>query len=129
MKEIQRIIRQLGEEDGFDTVVLTDESGLPLASTQDFEEAEALAAIIGQIQRFSVRALERWKLGKTSEILLISEDAKRGILCRQFEAGEHKLALAVVIRPDHVYWKATTKAIQEIKQSWRLRASDAIEGV
>lgn len=119
MKAIQQIVLDLSREEGFGTVVLTDASGLPLAISENREEAEALAAVVADILRSSSGIGRRLGWGDMSEIMLLSNDAQRGVLCRRFQAGEQDLVLALFIQPQHIYWKATTRAINKIKQAWR----------
>ncbi|HDQ34985.1 MAG TPA: hypothetical protein ENN14_01580 [Chloroflexi bacterium] len=116
MKEVQRIIRELGASEGFSTVVLTDASGLPMATSEDFEAAQALAAIVAEVLRVAQRAGERLDMTDLTEIMLLSQDAQRGVLYRQFQAGERHLVLAMVIQPNHAYWQATSQIIQQIQQ-------------
>lgn len=118
MKAIQQIVLELSRQAGFGTVVLTDASGLPLAISENREEAEALAAVVADILRSSSGIGRRLGWGDMSEIMLLSNDAARGVLCRRFQAGEQDLVLALFIQPQHIYWKATTKAINQIKQVW-----------
>lgn len=116
MKEVQRLIRELGQTKGFSTVVLTDASGLPMATSEDFEPAQALAAIVAEVLRVAQRAGERLGMTDLTEIMLLSQDAQRGVLYRQFEAGGRRLVLAMVIQPNHAYWPTTSRVIREIQQ-------------
>jgi len=118
VKAIQQIITDLSQQEGFGTVVLTDDSGLPLAISANREEAEALAAVVTDILRSSAGIGRRLGWGEMNEIMLLSDDAQRGVLCRRFRSGEQNLVLALFIQPQYVYWKATTQAIQKIKQAW-----------
>lgn len=118
MKAIQQIVTELSQQEGFGTVVLTDPSGLPLAISENRQEAEALAAVVADILRSSSGISRRLGWGDMNEIMLLSNDAQRGVLCRRFQAGEQDLVLAFFIQPQHVYWQATTQAIQKIKQAW-----------
>ena len=118
MKAIQQIITDLSQQEGFGTVVLTDASGLPLAISANREEAEALAAVVTDILRSSAGIGRLLGWGEMNEIMLLSDDAQRGVLCRRFQSGEQSLVLALFIQPQYVYWKATTQAIQKIKQAW-----------
>ncbi|HOU12855.1 MAG TPA: roadblock/LC7 domain-containing protein [Anaerolineae bacterium] len=119
MKAIQQIVLELSRQEGFGTVVLTDATGLPLAISENREEAEALAAVVADILRSSSGISRRLEWGEMSEIMLLAHDAQRGVLCRRFRAGEQDLVLALFIQPQHVYWQATGQAIQKIQQTWR----------
>lgn len=118
MKAIQQIVLELSREEGFGTVVLTDATGLPLAISENRAEAEALAAVVADILRSSAGIGRRLGWGDMSEIMLLSNDAQRGVLCRRFQAGKQDLVLALFIQPQYVYWKTTTQAINKIKQAW-----------
>ncbi len=118
MKAIQQIVLELSQQAGFGTVVLTDASGLPLAISENREEAETLAAVVADILRSSSGIGHRLGWGEMSEIMLLSNDAQRGVLCRRFQAGEQDLVLALFMQPQYIYWQATTGAIQRIKQAW-----------
>lgn len=119
MKAIQQIIEALGREEGFSTVVLTNASGLTLATSEASPEAEALAAIVADILRAASGISERLHWTTMSEIMLLAEDSQRGLLCRRFTAGGRELVLAVFIRPHHAYWQATTRAIRDIQAIWQ----------
>jgi len=118
VKAIQQIVSELSQKEGFGTVVLTDASGLPLAISENREEAEALAAVVADILRSSSGISRRLRWGEMNEIMLLSNDAQRGVLCRRFRVGEQDLVLALFIQPQHIYWPATKQAIQKIKQAW-----------
>ncbi len=118
MKAIQQIIENLSHEDGFGTVVLTNASGLPLATSENRAEAEALAAVVADVLRASAGISVRLGWGPMSEVMLLSEDAQRGVLCRTFQAGASELVLAFFILPQHTYWRATTQAIRDIQKAW-----------
>jgi predicted regulator of Ras-like GTPase activity (Roadblock/LC7/MglB family) len=118
MKSIQQIILDLSESEGFSTVVLTNTSGLPLATSPDVDEAHALAAVVAEMPRISTQATQRLGLGENPEVLFLSTDAQRGLLCRQFSAGGKELILALMIRPQHAYWQATSQAIRKIQAVW-----------
>ncbi len=119
MKAIQQIVLELSQQEGFGTVVLTDATGLPLAISENREEAEALAAVVADILRSSSGISRRLEWGDMSEIMLLSHDAQRGVLCRRFRAGAQDLVLALFIQPQHAYWPATGQAIHKIRQAWR----------
>ncbi|HRU95004.1 MAG TPA: roadblock/LC7 domain-containing protein [Anaerolineae bacterium] len=116
MKEVQHLISQLGQQPGFSTVVLTDASGLSMATAGDLQTAQALAAIVAEVLRVIRRADERLEMSHLSEVMLLSQDAQQGVLYRQFEAGGRSLVLAMVIEPHHTYWSATSQVIREIQQ-------------
>jgi predicted regulator of Ras-like GTPase activity (Roadblock/LC7/MglB family) len=118
VKAIQQIVLDLSREEGFGTVVLTDATGLPLAISENREEAETLAAVVADILRSSSGIGRRLGWGDMSEIMLLSKDAQRGVLCRRFQTGQQDLVLALFIQPQYVYWKATTQAINKIKKAW-----------
>ncbi|MBN1878376.1 MAG: roadblock/LC7 domain-containing protein [Anaerolineae bacterium] len=122
MRAIQQIIENLSQQEGFDTVILTDATGLPLASSVDMPAAESFAAVVADMLRASAGVGTRLGMEGMSEVLLIAEDAKRGLLCRKFQANGRELVLALIIYPNHAYWPATTQAIQDIKRTWQTRA-------
>ncbi len=119
MKAIQQIIQELSQQEGFSTVVLTNASGLKLATSSNSPEAEALAAVVADILRAASGISDRLHWNTMSEIMLLSEDAQRGLLCRRFTAGGRELVLAVFIEPGHAYWQATTRAIRDIQAIWQ----------
>jgi len=118
MRAVQQVIEDLSQQEGFGTVVLTNASGLSLATSANRQEAEALAAVVAEMLRASAGIGTRLGWGAMSEMLLLAEDAQQGLLCRQFAAGEHTFVLALFIKPKYAYWEATTQAIQQIKQIW-----------
>ena len=120
MRAVQQIIEALSQEEGFGTVVLTNASGLPLATSANREEAALLAAIVADMLRSANGIGSRLGWDVMSEIMLLSSDARRGVLCRRFTAGTRDVVLALFIEPQHAYWRATSQAIAQIKQAWGL---------
>jgi len=120
MRAVQQNVEALSQEEGFGTVVLTNASGLPLATSENRAEAEALAAVVADMLRSAEGIGDRLGWDVMSEIMLLSQDAQRGVLCRRFTAGARDMVLALFIAPQHAYWRATTRAIQQIQQVWSL---------
>ncbi len=118
MKAIQQVIERLSQQEGFETVILTDAAGLPLATSVEMRAAEEFSAVVAKMLRASASVGKRLKMGAMSEIMLLAEDAQQGLLCRKFQVDGEELVLAMVIRPQHTYWEATTQAIREIQRLW-----------
>ncbi len=118
MKAIQQVIERLSQQEGFETVILTDAAGLPLATSVEMRAAEEFSAVVARMLRASASVGKRLKMGAMSEIMLLAEDAQQGLLCRKFQVDGEELVLAMVIRPQYTYWEATTQAIQEIQRLW-----------
>ncbi len=118
MKQIQNLIEELSQEPGFSTVVLTDNTGLSLAAAGDLSQAQSLAALVGEILRLGYQAGRRLEMGGMSDMIMLYDEVKQGILCRQFTAGQQTLILAVVIQPNEAYWPATSRAIRQVQESW-----------
>lgn len=120
MKAVQQIVEALSQREGFGTVVLTDVSGLPLAASKNRESVAALAAVIADVVRAAEGVGDRLKLDVTGEILLLSPDRQRGVLCRRFAAGGRDLLLASFIERQRVDWQAVAQAITQIERVWLL---------
>ncbi len=119
MKAIQEIVEELSRQEGFGTVVLTDVTGLPLATSVDMQAAESFAAVVAEMVRASAGVGSRLEMNGMSDVMLLAEDAQQGLLCRIFKVNQRKVILALIIYPQHAYWAATTQAIREIKQAWQ----------
>ena len=119
MRAVQQIIEHLSQQKGFSSVVLTDATGLTLATSADRAMADELAAVVAEMLRASESSNQRLNLGIMGEIMLLADDAQQGLLCRRFNDGARDYVLAVVIRPNNAYWQATATAIQQIKDVMR----------
>ncbi|MGC9397752.1 MAG: hypothetical protein ACP5HM_01295 [Anaerolineae bacterium] len=124
MKAVQDVIDQLSQREGFDTLVLTDRTGLPVAIAGDRAEAGALAAVVTEILRVSQQVDTRLNLGSADSFALLSHRTRRGVLCRQFTVGDRPLVLAVVVRYGGNYSRHIETAIQHIQKSWNMSAAE-----
>ncbi|MEW5870860.1 MAG: roadblock/LC7 domain-containing protein [Chloroflexota bacterium] len=120
MKQIQEIVQQIGQENQFSEVVLTDASGFPLAAFTQGSSPEPSAAIAAMIQRVAEQAGGRIGLGSMDEVSMYAESGQR-LVCRRFMAGEHVLYLAVKLPAQMTYRRVTNQAIRQIRQAWSFR--------
>jgi len=120
MKLVQLIIQELGKQYGFLSVVLTDSTGLPLATSSNGENGDALAAFVTEMLRVSSQAGNRLMLGKLGELIMIYDQSDRRVICRRFVAGGHELILGVLISSQKSYRRATNQTIREIQRVWKL---------
>jgi predicted regulator of Ras-like GTPase activity (Roadblock/LC7/MglB family) len=128
MRAIQTVIEQLSQADNFDTLVLTDPTGLPVATAGDRKEAQALAAVVTEILRVSKQIDTRLELGRAESFALLSHQTHRGVLCRQFTAGDQPLVLAVIVQYGGNYSRHIEEAIRHIQEIWGRPASELSTG-
>lgn len=119
MKDIQRIVQELAQESGFNTLVLTDASGFPLAAASDSKEAQAPAAVAALIQRVAGQTREQLGLEAMNEVAMYDASGQR-LVCRAFRAGDHELIMAAKIPPQLSYRRVMNRAIREIQKAWKL---------
>jgi predicted regulator of Ras-like GTPase activity (Roadblock/LC7/MglB family) len=120
MKTLQTIVQETAQENGFTSLVLTDASGFPLASSSSRAEAETPAAVAALIQRVAERSRSHLGLEAMHEMTLY-DAAGQLLVCRPFVSGEHTLLVAAMIPPHKTYRRAMNRAIRLLQQAWSAR--------
>jgi hypothetical protein len=95
-KALAPLLDRMAEIGGFETVLLTDGDGLPLASSAGAEEVDRAAAVAPMVLAFADRAAA----GDAPQALalVIHDDRNRETLCRIFHVGSRRLLLLAVAK-------------------------------
>ncbi len=120
--ELIKILKELAIEGGFTLAVITDQNGLPIASSDvDQEVSETQAAVVAQIQNVVVRALKHLSMSAPDEVSFNDINGRK-MVCRQFSCGDNSELYLAVLLPGRVrsYRKLTNKAIRSIQEVWKL---------
>jgi predicted regulator of Ras-like GTPase activity (Roadblock/LC7/MglB family) len=123
-RDLQDKLIDLNNKGHFLITVLTDQSGLPLASSAGNDESEMQAAVVAQVKRISNQVKNQLGMAETDEISLNDINGRR-LVCRAFFADNTEFMLAVLIaNRDTPYRRLTTQAIQSIKSCFVFESVD-----
>lgn len=117
--ELTDIMQALNDRGNFVISVLTDESGLLLASSdQNPDTSEMQSAVGAQVQGLVQRVVRHLSMAEPEEITLNDVEGKR-LVCRPFRLGDATVILAVLIpTKGQAYRKLMNQAIRSIQQTW-----------
>jgi predicted regulator of Ras-like GTPase activity (Roadblock/LC7/MglB family) len=112
-------LNDINAEGGFSLSVLTDENGLPIATSAGGEdESEVQAAVVAQVQKVVLRVRDHLSMAAPEEIALNDVNGKK-LVCRSFEANGNNVVLAVLIPGrNQSYRKLMNRAIRSIQKTW-----------
>jgi predicted regulator of Ras-like GTPase activity (Roadblock/LC7/MglB family) len=113
------ILKNLTNQGEFTIAVLTDNNGLPIASSDgDQEASEAQSAVVAQVQNVVLRVMGHLSMSAPDEISFNDVDGRR-LVCRQFSCGETVVYLAALI-PNRLksHRKLMNQAIRSIQNRW-----------
>lgn len=104
-------------EGGFTTIILTDESGLPIiASNSTGEDAEIHAATVSKIQHTISQTKDHLNMSDLEEFSMYDNSGKR-LIIRPFKTSSSILFLALIIPGKLLpYKRLMNKAIKIISQ-------------
>lgn len=92
--DLAPLLDQISEKGSFETVLLSDNDGLPLAVSSHCRDVDRLAATASLVMLFSERMSRDGGTGPLS--LLIHDKDNRQTLCRIFDVGGQRLLLTAV---------------------------------
>jgi hypothetical protein len=92
--DLPRLLEAIAAKGGFSTMLLSDEVGLPLATTRDAAEVEGLAAAAAMFLTLSDRVAANGLPPPFGAVL--RDQANRLILYRSFRVGEERYVLTAV---------------------------------
>lgn len=117
--ELKNSLVEMNDQGGFIISVLTDNIGLPIASSsKDMDEADIQAAVVAQVQKLIVQIKPQLEMSNLAEFLLNDVNGKR-LICRSFLIGDSEMTLAVLMDGiDKPYRRITSRAINRIKNFW-----------
>ncbi len=122
--QINNLLVEMNRDGDFPVSVLADSQGLPISwAAKEEIDPERQSAVVAMMQKAALQAGKQLGMEMTDEISF-SDSSGHGIVCRIFEADGHPMILAVVLPDrDHVYRRATNRAVNEIrrigKQFWK----------
>jgi hypothetical protein len=93
--DLARLMDEIVEKAHFETVLLSDENGLPLVTNSNAKHLDRIAAIASFVVIFGDR-ISRDDTTARPVSFLVRDKAGRDILCRIFEAGNQRLVLTAV---------------------------------
>lgn len=117
--ELTDIMQSLNDRGNFVISVLTDETGLLLASSdQNPDTSEMQSAVGAQVQGLVQRVVGHLSMAEPEEIALNDVQGKR-LVCRPFQVRDATVILAVLIpTKGQTYRKVMNQAIRAIRQTW-----------
>lgn len=92
--DLTPLLDQIAEKGHFEAVVLSDDEGLPLASSTDAKDLNRLAAISSLVMLFAERISRDGAPSPLS--LMIHDEANKQTLCRIFDVNGQRLLLTAV---------------------------------
>lgn len=119
LSSIRAILLEVKLAGGFERILLTDDQGLPIASSMDdMEQSEVYAAVVSMAQKLATQISEALQTSSTAEFVLDGIDGKR-LVIRPFKAKETDFLLSVQIDNHQTsYRRLLSKAIRSIKSTW-----------
>ena len=118
--ELITILKDLAVQGGYTLAVITDQNGLPIASSDiDQQVSEAQSAVVAQVQNVVLRALGHLSMSAPEEIVLNDIDGRK-LVCRQFFCGDAAVVYLAVLVPNRTksYRKLMNQAIRSIQKVW-----------
>lgn len=118
-KELNQILSNLNQEGEFSISVLTDEQGLPIASsTANGLDPDRQSAVVAVVQRTTLQVGKRLSMAQADEMALFTVDGQR-LIVRFFTTTKHNLILAITIpNKEQTYRRLTNQAITDIRRVW-----------
>jgi predicted regulator of Ras-like GTPase activity (Roadblock/LC7/MglB family) len=117
--ELNELLVTMNKEGGFPISILTDSSGLAIASAAgDGMNADKQSAVVAFIQKTAVQVCKQIGFSNSEEISLFDKDG-RHLICRSFRARNYDLILSVMV-PDRStsYRHVTSVTIKKIVEIW-----------
>ena len=91
---LTRLMDEIVDKAGFETVLLSDDNGLPIAANNSFTDLDHLAAISAFVLIFSDRFIRD---GATTPLSLLTHDNEnQEMLCRIFHVGSQRFVLTAI---------------------------------
>lgn len=112
------ILNHVLDQGDYEAALISDQDGLPLASTGARTTPGMMAAMTALLRDAAIEAHQRLDLAYVNELSLVGDDRYR-FVCRFFhtDAGQ-LLSLTMVVPPDQAYRQVTNEAIKEIVATW-----------
>lgn len=116
----EEILSRTNTEGGFTASVLTSEDGLPVAAVpaSGAYDANIVAAMVTLVKEFVQQTQTRLGLANVEEVSMVITDRSR-LICRYFDAADHRFILTIIAPPDQPYRRLTSRAIREVIAAWK----------
>jgi len=111
--DLARLMNEITEKAHFETVLLSDESGLPLVASSNAKDLDRIAAIASFVVIFGDR-ISRDDTTAYPVSFLIRDQADKDILCRIFQAGNQRLVLTAVSTQRQLTSNALDPALEKV---------------
>ena len=117
--KLQEILKEMNKEGNFPISLLTDNEGLPYASSvDDHLDTDTHSAVVALIQKAAVQVSRHIGMAKVDEISL-SDGATQRLICRPFKHGKQELILTIMLtHKEQSYRRLTNQTISKIKSAW-----------
>ncbi len=116
---LKKIFSQYKLEGGFSSIILTDDSGLPIISSgDDSEDADNTAATVSRIQQTILQTKDHLNMTQLEEVALNDSNGKQ-LVIRPFNTKSGLMFLAVILPGKMIsYKRIMKKVISKISREW-----------
>jgi predicted regulator of Ras-like GTPase activity (Roadblock/LC7/MglB family) len=116
---LKTLFSQYKLEGEFSSIILTDDSGLPIISSgDDSEDDDNTAATVSRIQQTILQTKDHLNMTQLEEVSLIDSNGKR-LVIRPFTTKSGLMFLAVILPGKMIsYKRIMKKVISKISREW-----------
>ncbi|MFQ6082913.1 MAG: hypothetical protein ACE5K0_09380 [Candidatus Methanofastidiosia archaeon] len=114
-EKLEKVLYEINKKGDFEASIISTLEGLSVASISSQYDDVTMAAISSLVREVSKKAETNIGFKKMDEVSLVDNDKFR-LVCREFEMGERKFILTVVVPPYKSYRRLTNFAIKEINK-------------
>jgi predicted regulator of Ras-like GTPase activity (Roadblock/LC7/MglB family) len=118
---LKKTLTELNAQGSFIITVLTDNMGLPIASSSDdMDNSEIQAAVVSQVQKLIAQIRGQLEMSDSHEFILNDTKGKR-LVCRSFMVDGTEMTLAILSEgANKPYKRIAAKAIRKIQNLWTI---------
>lgn len=124
---IQHVLNELCMAYNFEAVLLVGREGLPLAFAKSSHDPEKLAAITAIFRKSAHQIQSQMAWDGIEEVTATSRDGQR-LVGRLIMLEDEEFILVILLPHWISYRKATTEAIETIRQAWHNRKQENAVG-
>lgn len=113
---LHKLLNDLNTDGGFSITVLTDQNGLPIASSAgDSDDIDMQAAVVSKVEKIISQVKPQLGMAAMDEIAVNDVNGKK-LVCRSFVANQVEFTLAILMDSrNKAYRRLTNKAIAAIQ--------------
>ncbi len=117
--ELSRLLRELNARGRFPISVLTDYSGLTIASAAaSGQDPDVQAAVVALVQQTAAHVREQLRMAQTDEVTIHDAEG-RTLVCRPAHVSGHDMILAVFVPArDMSYRRLMNRAVEAMRRLW-----------